>query len=206
RRGPSVHLPFAASGARSSVEERRPSKPLVGGSNPPGRIPEPKKRGLSPPSVLGQDWVRFGRTRLERSGVSDWLDATASLACFMRPCETFRSEQHKERKMKRLAVVSIAVISAAAIAVAAPAAADYRIPLFGCSVGVPGANLVPADAPLYFDSGWTTGTRGLVQNAINDARFTFTDTRNGVTTVRYPQWGPIVQDNFIFTGSWTANW
>jgi hypothetical protein len=32
-----MHLPCPPS-ARSSEEERRPSKPMVGGSNPPGRI------------------------------------------------------------------------------------------------------------------------------------------------------------------------
>ena len=36
RRSPLAAVPFPP-GARSSVEERRPSKPLVGGSNPPGR-------------------------------------------------------------------------------------------------------------------------------------------------------------------------
>ncbi len=32
-----IPVTLAGTGARSSVEERRPSKPLVGGSNPPGR-------------------------------------------------------------------------------------------------------------------------------------------------------------------------
>ena len=46
--------PLAAVGAtlrrraRSSVEERRPSKPLVGGSNPPGRITRPSAQARVP--------------------------------------------------------------------------------------------------------------------------------------------------------------
>ena len=38
RRSPLTADRYAGRRARSSVEERRPSKPLVGGSNPPGRI------------------------------------------------------------------------------------------------------------------------------------------------------------------------
>jgi len=107
--------------------------------------------------------------------------------------------------MKRHVTVCATVVAVAALASAVPAAADYRIPLFPCSIGVAGANLVPANTPLYFDGGWTTGNRGLVQDAINDAVFSFTDTRAGVTTARTVEWGPIMQDNFIFAGSWTAS-
>lgn len=108
--------------------------------------------------------------------------------------------------MPTRAILSVVIVALAAAVVTAQASADYRIPLFPCSVGVSGANLVPANTPLYFDGGWTTGTRGLLQDAINNARFTFTDTRNGGTTSRPVRWGPIVQANFIFDGSWTANW
>lgn len=104
--------------------------------------------------------------------------------------------------MKLIAAVATAL--AAAIMVPA-ASADYRVPLFACSVGNPGANLVPANTPLYFSSGWTSGTRGLVQDAVNDAVFTYTDTINGITTAAAVVWTSIVQDNLFFEGSWSAN-
>lgn len=103
-------------------------------------------------------------------------------------------------------IVSIVIAALAAAAVTAQASADYRVRLFACSVGVPGADIVPANTPLYVDGGWTTGTRGLLRDAINDSVSTVTDTREGVTTNRPLHWGPIAQDNLIFDGSWTANW
>jgi hypothetical protein len=107
--------------------------------------------------------------------------------------------------MKRLlvAAVATAVICLAVSASTAPAATDYRIPLVACADGG-GTWQVPANTPLYFSAGWTTGTRGLVQDAINSAVETFTYTSNGITTTPLAIWGPIAQDNNIFQGSWTA--
>jgi hypothetical protein len=109
--------------------------------------------------------------------------------------------------MKRLALVLV-IAAVGSVGVAVPASGDsaYRIPLYPCSVGIPGTNLVPANTPLFYSSGWTTGTKGLVQSAINNATITITDTRQSVTTVHYADWGPITQDNFLFAASWTANW
>ncbi len=55
--------------------------------------------------------------------------------------------------MKLRVILSATVVAVAALASAVPAAADYRVPLFPCSIGVAGANLVPANTPLYFDGG-----------------------------------------------------
>jgi len=71
--------------------------------------------------------------------------------------------------MKRHVTVCATVVAVAALASAVPRRRDYRIPLFRARLAVAGANLVPANTPLYFDGGWTTGNRGLVQDAINDA-------------------------------------
>src|SRR4051794_2239802 len=108
--------------------------------------------------------------------------------------------------MKRFALTCL--LAVAVVVVAAPASADtsFRIRLFACAVGVPGTNVVPADTALFWDGGWTSGSRGLVESAIHNSIITVTDTRGGISTVHTAQWGRIVQDNFLFPGSWTANW
>src|SRR5437868_11523669 len=92
-----------------------------------------------------------------------------------------------------------------ALAFVASASADsaYRIPIFGCADGAPGFNLVPADTPLFVQSGWVSGTRGLVQSAIQNTTSTVTDQRAGATIVYYPVWGPI---EALAGGGWIANW
>jgi hypothetical protein len=106
--------------------------------------------------------------------------------------------------MKRLGLIpTAAVVAIAALAIASPAAADFRVPIVACAEG-PGAMFVPANTPLYFDSGWTSGTRGLVQDAVNNARDAFTYTINGTTTSVPVVFGPILQENLIFPGSWSS--
>jgi hypothetical protein len=98
-----------------------------------------------------------------------------------------------------------ATVAVFAGAFAAPASADtaYRIPMFACADGAPGANLVPADTALYVQSGWVSGTFGLVQSAIGNSTNTVTDLRGGVTTVYSPVWGPIEP---LAGGGWVAHW
>jgi hypothetical protein len=75
--------------------------------------------------------------------------------------------------MKRLlqtVAVATATMALLALALVPSASADssYRIRIFGCADGAPGFNLVPASTPLFVRSGWISGTRGLVQSAIQN--------------------------------------
>jgi hypothetical protein len=110
--------------------------------------------------------------------------------------------------MKRLllAVVATAVMAFLALGLVPSASADgpYRVLIFGCANGSPGSNLVPADTPLFVQSGWTSGTRGLVESAIKNATSTVTDQRGSATTVYYPIWGPI--EPVPAEGLWIARW
>jgi hypothetical protein len=107
----------------------------------------------------------------------------------------------------RLALVTTitAALAALAVALAAPVAADtaYRIRIFGCADGAPGFNLVPAGTPLFVQAGYFSGTRGLVQSAINNTTSTVTDLRAGVETLYHPVWGPIQP---VGDGTWIAIW
>ena len=108
--------------------------------------------------------------------------------------------------MNRLlfAVVATAtMVLALALVPSASADSAYRIRIFGCADGVPGFNLVPADTPLFVQSGWVSGTRGLVQSAIENTTSTVTDQRGGATTFYYPVWEPIEP---LAGGGWIANW
>ena len=101
-----------------------------------------------------------------------------------------------------LAAVTTATL---ALGLVPSASADnaYRIPIFGCADGAPGFNLVPANTPLFVQSGWVSGTRGLVQSAIENTTSTVADQRGGATIVYYPVWGPIEP---LAGGGWIANW
>jgi len=106
--------------------------------------------------------------------------------------------------MKRLLLAAVATATLAlGLVPSASADSAYRIRIFGCADGVPGFNLVPADTPLFVQSGWTSGTRGLVESAIQNATSTVTDQRGGATTLYYPVWGPIEP---LAGGGWIANW
>ena len=114
------------------------------------------------------------------------------------------------RRTNRLFLTMAATMAAAAVAglaaafvAPASAATAYRIPMFGCADGAPGFNLVPAETPLYVQSGWISGTRGLVQSAIENSTNTVTDLRAGVATVYYPVWGPVEP---AAGGGWVARW
>jgi hypothetical protein len=98
----------------------------------------------------------------------------------------------------------VAVIGAlTAASSAGSTVTPYRIPMFGCADGAPGSNLVPADTPLFVRAGWFSGTRGLVQSAINNTTSTVTDLRMGVETLYHPVWGPIQP---VGDGTWVAFW
>ena len=107
----------------------------------------------------------------------------------------------------RLAVLTTttAALAALAVALAAPVAADtaYRIRMFGCADGAPGFNLVPADTHLFVQAAWISGTRGLVQSAIDNTTTTVTNLHAGTTTVYDPVWGPIEP---FAGGGWIATW
>jgi hypothetical protein len=110
--------------------------------------------------------------------------------------------------MKRLlqtAALATTTMTLLVLSFVPSASADsaFRIRMFGCADGLPGFNLVPADTPLFVQSGWTSGTRGLVQSAIQNTTSTVTDQRAGATTVYYPVWGPIEP---FASGGWIANW
>src|SRR5215510_8652043 len=106
--------------------------------------------------------------------------------------------------MKRL-LLAVAATAALALGLVSSASADsaYRIRIFGCADGAPGFNLVPADTPLFVQSGWISGTRGLVESAIQNTTSTVADKRGSVTIVYYPVWGPIEP---LAGGGWIANW
>jgi hypothetical protein len=106
--------------------------------------------------------------------------------------------------MKRL-LLAVVATATLALGLVPSASADsaYRIRIFGCADGAPGFNLVPANTPLFVQSGWISGTRGLVQSAIQNTTSTVTDQRAGATTVYYPVWGPI---EAFASGGWIANW
>jgi hypothetical protein len=106
--------------------------------------------------------------------------------------------------ISRLAAVGLLALTA--LALVGPASADtaaYRLPMFGCADGAPGFNLVPANTPLYVQSGWSSGTRGLVQSAIKNTTSTVVDLRNGASAVYSPVWGPIEPAE---GGGWIARW
>lgn len=111
------------------------------------------------------------------------------------------------KRRLRLAVVTTTavVLAASAMALAAPVTADsaYRIRMFGCADGAPGFNLVPADTPLFVQAGWLSGTKGLVQSAINNTTTTVANLHAGTTTVYDPVWGPIEP---FAGGGWIAIW
>ena len=106
--------------------------------------------------------------------------------------------------MKRLLLVVVATATLAlGLMPSASADSAYRIRIFGCADGAPGFNLVPANTPLFVQSGWVSGTRGLVQSAIQNTTSTVTDQRGDATIVSYPVWGPIER---LAGGGWIANW
>jgi hypothetical protein len=106
--------------------------------------------------------------------------------------------------MKRL-LLAVVATATLALGLVPSASADsaYRIRIVGCADGAPGFNLVPADTPLFVQSGWISGTRGLVQSAIQNTTTTVTDQRSGATTVYYPAWEPIEP---LAGGGWIAHW
>src|SRR5213592_56270 len=106
--------------------------------------------------------------------------------------------------MKRLLLAAVATATLAlGLVPSASADSSYRIPMFGCADGIPGFNLVPADTPLFVQSGWTSGTRGLVESAIQNSTGTVTDQRGSATTLYDPIWGPI---EAVPGGGWIARW
>jgi hypothetical protein len=108
--------------------------------------------------------------------------------------------------MKRLFLAAVAT-AALALGLVPSASADsaYRILIFGCANGaLPDAHFVPADTPLFVQSGWTSGTRGLVESAIQNSTSTVADQRGSATTVYQPVWGPI--ESVPAEGLWIARW
>jgi hypothetical protein len=107
--------------------------------------------------------------------------------------------------MKRLIAIGLLVILTTSVAMSATADSSYRILMFGCADGAPGFNLVPANTPLFVQSGWASGTVGLVRSAINNSTSTVADLRDGVLTVHSPVWGPI-QQNTSDLGGFVSRW
>jgi hypothetical protein len=108
--------------------------------------------------------------------------------------------------MKRLLLAAVTAATLA-LGLVPSASADnaYRILIFGCANGaLPDAHFVPADTPLFVQSGWTSGTRGLVESAIQNSTSTVTDQRGSATTVYDPIWGPI--EPVPAEGLWIARW
>jgi hypothetical protein len=101
------------------------------------------------------------------------------------------------------AAVAVAFSTVASVGTATADSSAFHLRMFGCADGVPGFNLVPADTGLYVQSGWGSGTRGLVQSAIDNSTSTVTELHNGVTTVYQPVWGPISPAP---GGGWIAIW
>lgn len=108
--------------------------------------------------------------------------------------------------MKRLlAIVSaLIVLSVAAAVPAASADSSYQVHLFACAAGDPQASVVPANTPLYWSVGWTSGTLGLVQAFVRGSSQSLIDARASGTTTYIGQWGPITQSNDIVINGWVS--
>jgi hypothetical protein len=108
--------------------------------------------------------------------------------------------------MKHVLLAAVATVTLAlGLVPSASADSAYRVLIFGCANGaLPDAHFVPADTPLFVQSGWTSGTRGLVESAIQNATSTVTDQRGSATTVYQPVWGPI--EPVLGEGLWIARW
>ena len=77
-----------------------------------------------------------------------------------------------------------------------------RIAFFGCAAGGQFAKSVPAGQPLYVQSGFSSGTRGLVEAAIPKIKNTFSVSYSaGGSAVFSPVYGALRQNP---DGTWTA--
>ena len=100
--------------------------------------------------------------------------------------------------------VTIAAVTTLSVwaAVAQADTTPVRVPFFACAAGSPAAKAVPANTTLFFSSGWTEGTFGLVKAAVGKVVNTFTVTYpDGRSVSVNPDFQAIVQNA---DGTWTA--
>ena len=100
------------------------------------------------------------------------------------------------------AVVAALVIAAFAAGIAQADPNSPKIGFFGCAAGGSFAKSVPANTPLYIQSGFSSGTRGLVEAALQKNKNTFSVSYSaGGGTTFTPPFGEI----FPNAGdTWTA--
>ena len=76
-----------------------------------------------------------------------------------------------------------------------------RINFFACAAGGSNAKAVPANTPLYIQSGFSSGTRGLVEAAVGKIQNAFAVTSAGGSSTFIPPFGPLLQNP---DGTWTT--
>ena len=108
--------------------------------------------------------------------------------------------------MNRLTVIGFVAVVVVSVAVAVPAIADtsYRIPMFGCA-DTSGTRPVPANTPLFVQSGWISVTKGLVRSAIRNSTTTVTDHPRRRHNGALPDLGAHPGEHGL-PGFWASNW
>ena len=76
-----------------------------------------------------------------------------------------------------------------------------RINFFACAAGGSNAKAVPANTPLYIQSGFSSGTRGLVEGAVGKIQNACAVTSAGGSSTFIPPFGPLLQNP---DGTWTT--